>query len=145
MAAVLVQNFRGTFKCPKGINDLKRCRQEPTEATQAFIGRWVSLKNACQDIGDAEAMHAFLESMNPGVSRVMVQSARPQTLGQMLEVANIYAAADDDSRAKAKTLGIDYYGCSNRKARSKKKPAPDGPAEVNAAFAKEGQGNGGKW
>ena len=60
MAAVFVQHFRGTFKRPKGINDLKRCRQEPTEATQDFIGRWVSPKNACQDIGDAEAMHAFL-------------------------------------------------------------------------------------
>ena len=97
MAAVFVQHFRGTFKRPKGINDLKRCRQEPNEATQDFIGRWVSLKNACQDIGDAEAMHAFLESMNPRVPCVMVQSARPQTLGQMLEVANIYAAVDDDS------------------------------------------------
>ena len=105
----------------------------------------MSLKNACQDIGDAEAMHAFLESMNPGVPRVMVQSARPQTLGQMLEVANIYAAADDDSRAKAKSLGIDYFGSSNRKARPEKKPAPEGTAEVNAAFTKGGQGNGGKW
>ena len=70
----------------------------------------------------------------------MVQSTRPQTLGQMLEVANIYAAADDDSRTKAKSLGIDYYGCSNRKARSEKKPASDGPAEVNAAFLKGWQG-----
>ena len=75
----------------------------------------------------------------------MVQSARPQTLGQMLEVANVYAAADDDSRAKAKTLGIDYYGCSSRKARPEKKQVTDGPAEVNAAFGKGGQGNGGKW
>ena len=63
----------------------------------------------------------------------------------MLEVANIYAAADNDSRAKAKSLGIDYYGCSSRKARSDKKPASDGPAEVNVAFTKGGQGNGGKW
>ena len=91
---------------------------------QDFIGRWVSVKNACQDIGDAEAMHAFVEGMNPGVPRVMVQSARTQTLGQMLEVANIYAAADDDSRAKAKTLGIDYFGANSRKARPKKKPPP---------------------
>ena len=90
-------------------------------------------------------MHAFLESMNPGVPRVMVQFARPQRLGQMLEVANTYAAAYDDSRAKAKSLGIDYYGYSNRKARTDKKPAPDRPAEVNAAFAKGGQGNEGKW
>ena len=118
MAAVFVQHFRGTFKRPKGINDLKRCRQEPNEATQDFIGKWVSLKNACQDIGDAEAMHAFLESMNPVVPRVMVQSTRPQTLGQMLDVANIYAAADDDSRAKAKSLGMDYFGYNNRKPKA---------------------------
>ena len=145
MAAVFVQHFRGTFKRPKGINDLKRCRQEPNEATQDFIGRWVTLKNACQDISDSEAMNAFVDSINPGVPRVMVQSARPQTLGQMLEVANIYAAADDDSRAKAKSLGIDYFGSGNRKARPEKKPAPEGTAEVNAAFGKGGQGNGGKW
>ena len=63
----------------------------------------------------------------------------------MLEVVNIYAAADDDSRAKAKSLGMDYFVSSNRKARPKKKSAPEGTAEVNAAFAKGGQGNGGKW
>ena len=90
-------------------------------------------------------MHAFLESMNPGVPRVMGQSARPQTLGQMLEVAKIYAAADDDSRAKAKSLGMNYFGVNGRKARSNKKPASEGTAEVNAAFGKGGQGNGGKW
>ena len=143
MAAVFVQHFRGTFKRPKGINDLKRCRQEPQEATQDFIGRWVALKNACQDIGDAEAMHAFVEGLNPGVPRVMVQSAKTTTLGQMLEVANTYAAADDDSRAKAKTLGMDYFGANSRKARPEKKNTPEG-AEVNATFGK-GQGNGGKW
>ena len=76
----------------------------------------MSLKNVCQDISDAEAMHAFLESMNPGVPSVIVQSARPQTLGQMLEVANIYAAEDDDSRAKAKSLGMDYFGVNGQKA-----------------------------
>ena len=63
----------------------------------------------------------------------------------MLEVANIYAAADDDSRAKAKTLGMDYFGTNNRKARSEKKATPEGTAEVNATFGKGGHGNGGKW
>jgi hypothetical protein len=103
------------------------------------------LKNACQDIGDAEAMHAFLESMNPGVPHVMVQSARPQTLGQMVEVANIYAAADDDSRAKAKSLGMDNFGYNNRKQKAEEKPAQEAPAEVNVAFSKGRQGSGGKW
>ena len=99
MAAVFVQHLCGTFKRPKGINDLKHCRQEPTEATQDFIGRWVSLKNACQDIGDAEAMHAFLESMNPGVPWVTVQSVRPQMLGVVLpamyEVGVVWGNNDD--------------------------------------------------
>ena len=103
------------------------------------------MKNACQDIGDAEAMHAFLESMNPGVPRVMVQSARPQTLGQVLEVANICAAADDDSRAKAKSLGMDYFGYNSQKQKAEKKPTQETPTEVNAAFSKGGQGLGGKW
>ena len=75
----------------------------------------------------------------------MVQSTRPQTLGQMLEVANIYAAADDDSRAKVKSLGMDYFGYNNRKKNAEKKETQDAPAEVNAAFSKGGQGSCGKW
>ena len=63
----------------------------------------------------------------------------------MLEVANIYAAADDDSRAKAKSLGMDYFGYNNRKPKAEKKATQDAPAEVNAAFSKDGQGSGGKW
>ena len=47
--------------------------------------------------------------------RVMVQSAKSQDLGHMLEVANTFAATDDDSRAKAKSLGMDYFGYNNRK------------------------------
>ena len=50
-------------------------------------------------IGDAEAMHAFLEDMSPGVPRVMVQSTKTRYLGHMLEVENTFATADDDTRA----------------------------------------------
>ena len=66
-------------------------------------------------------MHAFLEGMSPDIVRVMVQSTKSQDLGHMLEVANTFTAADDDSRDKGKSLGIDYYGLSTRQGRSNKK------------------------
>ena len=49
------------------------------------------------------------------------------------------------SRAKAKSLGMDYFGYNSRKQKAEKKPTQEAPAEVNAAFSKGGQGSGGKW
>ena len=99
MQRVFIQHFQGTYKCPKSIFELQRCVQEKNESSREFVSRWSEIKNACEDVSETQAIHAFKQSLRKGTTfRFMIYSEESETLGGLLACANKYAAADDDNR-----------------------------------------------
>ena len=143
MARVFAQHFRGTYKCPKSINQLPRCTQNDNEAYVDFISCWTTTKNSCSGVSDTQAMNAFMNNLKPGLVPFMVGSKSHTVLGSMLTTADEHAAAEDDIRARGGD--IDAIIQSKKESHSKKKATTDAmekPKEVNVVFGRDNQN---KW
>lgn len=110
---------------------------------RAFIDRWLRLRNACEDVGDAQAITAFTNGLQEGsMLGYALRLADPKELGEMLTIANKHASAVDDARGHG--INIDNVSNVPRKGnfQQKKKQNID-DKEVAAAFGKPGPGKGG--
>jgi hypothetical protein len=144
MEKVFTQHFQGTYKRPNTYTDLVRCVQKPDETATSFLARWIQTKASCENVDDNQAIHAFTTGLLKGSSlRHKLVRMQVKDLGVMLEVAAMYAQADDDARDGDGAHDM----APNRRASHKRKAPQDdkaGPSnEVAAAF--EGKGGNRKW
>ena len=108
MQKTFMQHFSCTYKRPKAYSDLLKCAQVEGESSRAFIARWTETKNACEDVSEIQAIHAFMNSLKKGnMMRYMLASQNIKHLGELLDSANNYAAAEDDARADDGDLRMD--------------------------------------
>ena len=144
MEKVFTQHFQGTYKRPNTYTDLVRCVQKPDETATSFLARWIQTKASCENVDDNQAIHAFTTCLLKGSSlRHKLVRMQVKDLGVMLEVAAMYAQADDDARDGD---GAHDMAPSKRASHKRKAPQDDkaGPSnEVAAAF--EGKGGNRKW
>ena len=109
----------------------------------SFLARWIQTKAGCEDVDDNQAIHAFKTGLLKGSSlRHKLVRAQVKDLGVMLEIAAMYAQADDDARD-----GEGAQDMAPRRANNKRKAPQEDKAgasnEVAAAF--EGKGGNRKW
>src|SRR5664279_908260 len=99
MKQTFIHHFSGTYKRPKSFTDLQRYTQKKGETSRDFISRWIEMKNTCEGVSQTQAMHTFMQSFKKGsMMRFMLASHHPEDLGALLDIANKYAAAEDDAR-----------------------------------------------
>jgi len=146
MQKTFTQHFSCTYKRPKTYIDLQKCTQAKGESSRSFIARWTETKNACEGVSENQAIHAFMQSLKRGnMMRYMLQSQNLQRLGDLLDSANNFAAAEDDARAEDGNIRMDIdiekKSGNRRKGHGGEQAGPS--AEVAFASGKGGQGN--KW
>ena len=80
-------------------SDLARCVQKPEETATQFLVRWIQTKASYENVDDNQAIHAFTRDLLKGSSlRHRLVQEQVKDLGSMLEIASMYAQADDDTR-----------------------------------------------
>jgi hypothetical protein len=99
MKAAFNHNFEGTYKRSYTAGDLACCRQKDNESSRDYLARWITIKNACENMHDIQAIDYFTEGLVRGTGlRHKLKRKKPQTLAEMITIASNYATADDDAR-----------------------------------------------
>ena len=90
-----MRNFKGTYKCPASIEELRCCQQRSGESLRSYIQRWSIIKNSTENISKDRAIDAF----NGGVRRMELREelgrSKPQTIDHLMEIANRWADGED--------------------------------------------------
>jgi hypothetical protein len=92
-------NFEGTEKRSYTAGDLARCRKKLDESSRDYLTRWITIKNACENMHDIQAIDYFVEGLVRGTAlRHKLKRKNPQTLLEMITIASKFTTADDDAR-----------------------------------------------
>jgi hypothetical protein len=82
MKVVFNHNFKGTYKRSYTAGDLARCRQKPDESSRDYLARWITIKNACENMHDIHAIDYFVEGLVRGTGlRHKLKGKKPPNLG----------------------------------------------------------------
>jgi hypothetical protein len=68
MKATFNHNFEGTYKRSYTTGDLAHCRQKQDETSRDYLARWITIKNACENMHDIQAINYFIEGLVRGTS-----------------------------------------------------------------------------
>ena len=83
-----VRNFKGTYKRPASIEELRCCQQRSGESLRSYIQRWSIIKNSAENISEDRAIDAF----NGGVRRMELREelgrSKPKTIDHLMEITN---------------------------------------------------------
>jgi hypothetical protein len=66
MQTAFTENFEGTYKRPRNIGDLQRCRRADHETSRTFLAWWLDMKNSCEGVTNESAILAFIDSLERG-------------------------------------------------------------------------------
>src|SRR5215216_8018854 len=90
-----VCNFKGTYKIPASIEELRCCQQKSGESLRSYIQRWSIIKNSTENISEDRAIDAFNGSVRRMELREELGRSKPQTIDHLMEIANRWADGED--------------------------------------------------
>ena len=132
-----MRNFKGTYKRPASIEELRCCQQRSGESLRSYIQRWSIIKNSTENISEDRAIDAF----NGGVRRIELREelgrSKPKTIEHLMEIANRWADGEDSIHRAQSDEEDDYDRRRERrsKRRSRVYDDRDGPDMVVAGYA----------
>ena len=79
--------------------DLEKLHQMSREPLRRYIRRFLEMRNTIPNMGDGEAISAFTRGLHHHQElRSKLYRKRPQTIGELLKVANSYADSEEADR-----------------------------------------------
>ncbi|MBI0384870.1 hypothetical protein JBE27_53585, partial [Streptomyces albiflaviniger] len=133
------------YKWPHTLGDLQRCTQADDESSCEYLACWITINTSCENVTKQAAIQEFVEGTVRGsLLRHTLKRKSPQTLGEMIGIANKYADADDDARedpnGKGKTLQLVVKRVTpNNKHKTPLEDKADGEMVVVAIGGKGGK------
>ena len=96
---VFIENYMATCQQPSTKYDLEKLHQTSREPLRGYIRRFFETRNTIPNIGDSEAIFTFTRGLHHHQElRSKLCRKRPQTIGELLKVANSYADYDEVDR-----------------------------------------------
>ena len=96
---VFVKNYMATCQQPGTKYDLEKLHQTSGELLRSCIKHFLETRNTIPNIGDSEAISTFIRGLHHHQElRSKLYRKRPQTIGELLKVANSYADSEEADR-----------------------------------------------
>ncbi|KAK1691886.1 hypothetical protein QYE76_008583 [Lolium multiflorum] len=122
-------HFNGTYKRAHTTSDLQACIQKKSETSREYISRWLETRNSCENIDDTTAMLAFIGGLQRGGllrHKLMCEyNARSLNLNDMISIASIHSAVDDDAGGDLQATAITLHHQKKNNGNNKRKNPPD--------------------
>src|SRR5215216_9680 len=90
-----VRNFKGTYKRPASIEELRCCQQKSGESLRSYIQRWSIIKNSAENISEDRTIDAFNGGVRRRELRKELGHSKPKTIDHLMEIANRWADGED--------------------------------------------------
>lgn len=145
-------HFNGTYKRPHTASDLQQYVQRKNETSREYLSRWLETRNSCESIDDTMSMLAFIGGLQRGSllrhKLTCEHNARRLNLNEMISIASIHTAADDDAGGDmpATAIPLQQQKKNNNGNNKRKSPPEDqkggGSDMVSMAFQQRGQCGG---
>jgi hypothetical protein len=88
-------NFQATSKRPVEIEELRQCRQKPTESVRTYIGHFTKLLNAAEDVYVDRAIDAFSDGIRRESYIKELGRKKPKIISKLMEITNSWADGED--------------------------------------------------
>ena len=137
LVETFVGNFQGTYLRPRTKWDLKRCRQKNDESLRDFIRRFSKRCIELPEVSESDVIGIFLEDTTCASLIHKLGRKRPNTVGQLFDIATKYASGDEavaatsgDAKGKrAEPSPAEGDGSANPLKKMKKTKKGDGSAQ----------------
>ena len=90
-----VCNFKGTYKRPASIEELRCCQQRSGESLRSYIQRCSIIKNSAENISKDRGIDAFKGGVRRIELRKELGHSKPKTIDHLMEIANQWADGED--------------------------------------------------
>ena len=83
------------------------CVQGPSESTRDYLTRWAELHNSCEGVHEVQAIEYFTARCREGtLLKHWLLCDEPETLDELLILADKYATADSSMKAEFKSARL---------------------------------------
>src|SRR5215216_3066965 len=96
-----VRNFKGTYKRPASIEELRCYQQRSGESLRSYIQRWSIIKNSAENISEDRTIDAFSGSVHRIELREELGRSKPKTIDHLMEITNKWADGEDSVKNRA--------------------------------------------
>ena len=96
-----IRNFTSTYTRPPKPRQLSLCVQGLGESTRDYLTRWAELHNSCEGMHKVQAIEYFTAGCREGtLLKHKLLCDKPETLDELLIIADKYATADSSMMAE---------------------------------------------